>query len=54
MFEYVFFNEALNGRFLAMLDEASVARTSKKVGEGFSVFVSEDRQRHHGAPGNRL
>jgi hypothetical protein len=42
MFEYVFFNETLMGRFLAMLDEATVAWTNKQGNEGFSVFVSED------------
>jgi len=42
MFEYVFFNEALKGRFVAMLDEGAVAWTSRTSDEGFSVFVSED------------
>ncbi|HID30059.1 MAG TPA: hypothetical protein EYP19_08650 [Desulfobacterales bacterium] len=42
MFEYVFFNEALKGRFVAMLDEEAVAWTSRNSDESFSVFVSED------------
>ena len=46
MFEYVFFNEALKGRFVVMLDEEAVAWTSKTSDEGFSIFVSEDIDDH--------
>jgi len=42
MFEYVFFNEVLRGRFVAMLDEQPLPWDGRDTDEGYSVFVSED------------